>query len=117
MKYSLKLKEEPIKIEGLDGIERDYVLRELNGLQRDTYLDGIGAQMKFNHAGKTAGLKSYKDLQASLLAKCVYDDENNLVPLASIQTWPAGLQGDLFEIANKMSRLDKGEKDDTSGND
>jgi len=110
MKYSLKLKEDPIEIEGLDGVVKNYVLRELDGLQRDTYLDGIGSQMKFNAAGKTAGLKSYKDLQASLLALCVYDDEDKLVPLKDIQTWPAGLQGDLFEIANKMSRLDKGVK-------
>ena len=108
MSFSLKLKKEEVQIEDLDGIEQTYTINELPGKQRDEFLNGIGNRMKFNSAGKTAGLKNYDGLQSGLLALCLKDKNNESVPVKDLQDWPSSVLSGLFEIASKLSGLDKG---------
>jgi len=115
MSFSLKLKKEEIQIEGIDGTEHAYTINELNGKQRDGFLNSIGGRMKFNAAGKTQGLKSYEDLQAGLLSLCLKDENNVCVTMIALQDWPSSVLSELFAIASKLSGLDKGE--DESKND
>lgn len=111
MEFSLKLKEESIVIEGTDSIKRTYILKELTGQQRDAYLNNMGSRMKFTEAGKTQGLSNYEGLQSGLLKLCIYSDDDKLVPEKELQSWPSQVLSALFEKAQEMSALNKGEEE------
>ncbi len=113
LKFELKLKKEPVTLTGKDGVARKHVLRELTGAQRDAFLNEIGGRMKFNAAGKMSGLKDYTDLQTGFLALCFYDEKNQLVSKETLREYPASILGDLFEVAQRLSGLDKGVDDDS----
>ena len=119
LSFSLKLEELSINITDAEGTEQVYTIRELTGEQRDRYLNTIGGRMKFNSAGKMAGLNNYKDLQSGFLALCIYDNENKLVPVKTLQSWPASVLEEIFKIAQKLSGMDKGieEDDDETKNE
>ena len=110
MEFSLKLKEEQVVITGVDDVKRTYVLKELTGQQRDAYLNNMGGRMKFNDEGKTQGLSNYEGLQSGLLKLCVYSDDGKLVPEKELQAWPSQVLSALFEKAQEMSALNKGEE-------
>ena len=121
LKFALKLKEVPVQITDAGGVERAYVLRELNGHGRDAYLNEMGGRMKFNVEGKTEGLSDYTNLMSGLLSQCLHDEKGELVGKKELQEYPASVLSDLFEAAQELSALDKGAaktaKNDSEGKD
>lgn len=107
-KFQLKLKEESVEITDVKDETKIYVIRELSGAQRDSFLNDMGGRMKFTAAGKMQGLSDYTDLQTGFLALCLYDEVGELVALEILREYPASVLSDLFEIAQKLSGLDKG---------
>jgi hypothetical protein len=101
MEYSDEFKSLPIKISG-----RDYTLKEIDGTQRDAYLNDMASRMKFED-GKPAGIKNFTGLQSKLLSMCLFDPDGKPVPQAVINKWPSSLQAALFDEARKLSGLDK----------
>lgn len=112
LRFMLKLKEASVNLTDVEGQEKTYVLRELSGAQRDTFLNEIGGRMKFNAAGKMSGLNNYIDLQTGFLSLCFYDDTNSLVKKQVLREYPASVLAELFEVAQKLSGLDKGAEDE-----
>lgn len=112
-KFQLKLKEESVEITDVKDETEIYVIRELSGAQRDSFLNDMGGRMKFTAAGKMQGLSDYTDLQTGFLALCLYDDRDVLVALKVLREYPASVLGSLFEIAQKLSGLDKGAESET----
>ncbi len=112
LEFTLERQEKPVVIAG-----QKYVLLELDGKERDNYLNGIGARVKHTADGKPAGLKSFDGLQASLVTACLRTDEGerSAVPVAVIQGWPARVVTRLYEAARDMNGLDT--EDDKKGND
>lgn len=108
LKFSLVLKEVPVSVSDVEGVEKNFVLRELTGKQRDTYLNEMGGRMKFNKAGKTEGLSNYEGLQSGLLSLSLHDENDELVKKNVLQAWPASVLSDLFDVAQELSGLDKG---------
>ena len=117
LEFSLQLKEQPVEITDADGTVKTFILRELTGAQRDSYLNEIGGRMKFNAAGKTIGFTTYKNLQANLLCLCLLDPEGTLVKQSVIQNWPAGVVQSLFKSAQELSGLNLEEEDEEAKND
>lgn len=120
LSFVLKLKEVSVRITDLDGQEHAFVLQELNGRDRDVYLDQMGDRMKWNVAGKTSGLKNYKGIQTGLLALCLYDENGDLVKKEALQGYPSSALSDMYDAATELSALDKGEeknKDEKAKND
>ena len=113
LEFSLERIEKPVTIGG-----KAYVLRELDGKQRDTYLNGLSQRVRIVD-GKPAGLKSFDGLQASLLALCLYENiaGGEPVPAATIQAWPATVVTRLYEVAREMNGLDEEEEGTKKGND
>lgn len=103
--FTLERKTQPVEIDG-----EQYVLRELNGQERDKYLNGLGARLVT--VGDNQSIKNFDGLQASLLnlslKKCA-GDELQPVLVSTIQNWPASVQKALFDVAQKLSGLDKEE--------
>jgi hypothetical protein len=103
--FTLERKTQAVEIDG-----EQYVLRELNGQERDKYLNGLGARLVT--VGDNQSIKNFDGLQASLLnlslKKCA-GDELQPVLVSTIQNWPASVQKALFDVAQKLSGLDKEE--------
>lgn len=107
-KFELKLREESVEIVDVKDATKIYVIRELSGAQRDAFLNDMGGRMKFTAAGKMEGLSDYTDLQTGFLALCLYDETGESVALEILREYPASVLSGLFEIAQKLSGLDKG---------
>lgn len=112
LSFTLKLKEAPVQITDAEGQEHSFVLRELNGRDRDSYLDQMGERMKFSPTGKMAGMKNYKGIQTGLLSLCLYDENETLVSMKTLQEYPSTALSDLYDAACELSALDKGEVKD-----
>jgi len=115
LNFSLTREEMPVRIG--DG---DYVLQELDGAERDRYLQDVGGRIRIAKDGNAAGVKNFKGMQAFLvslaLKKQVSGDLEN-VPVDTIQGWPSKVVSGLFDAARELSGLDKEDGEDEVGND
>lgn len=104
-KISLKRKEIAVELEDGNGIVKNYTLRELDGTQRDKFLNIMSETMKNGPDGRPVGLKTFENFQANLLTKSLFDESNQPVPVQVIQTWPTSALTTLFDMAQKISAL------------
>lgn len=103
--FELVLAERPVTI----GNEQ-FVLMELDGLGRDTYLNDVGHRVRLDKEGKAAGVKNFKGMQAALLTMALRKEvggKRQVVSINEIQTWPAKVISSLFDAAKELSNLGK----------
>lgn len=104
LKLSLKLKEKKIQI-GDDM----YVLKEMIGTQRDSYMEDQGNRFEPGEKGKAAKVLDWKGMTSFLISLCLYSKkggEETAVPQEIINKWPASVQKVLHEEAQKLNGLD-----------
>lgn len=106
-KYTRKLKTLELEIESPEGLMQNYTLKELNGDQRDEYLEQINARR--DKEGKEIG--KVKGATADLLCRCLYGPDDKLVTAKTIGEFPSEMQLDLFKDAISLSGLDKEAKE------
>lgn len=106
-RYRLKLREEPVEIEDHEGKPRIFTLRELDGSQRDEYVEVVRSRSKFGPDGKLLAPPNESGLQPLLLSKCLRDEKGVLVSFETIAKWPASQLEGLFEEAVAVSGLGK----------
>lgn len=87
-----------------DGTEKHLTLQEMSGKERDDYLTGVATKMRYDAQGKPCGLKSFQDLQSSLLSFCLYEKGNRMA-IKEIREFPATAQKALFEKAQELNSL------------
>lgn len=112
IRFSLKRKERMICLEDESGNELDFVLKEMNGAERDQFMTLVAQRVKADPSGKNRTLQSFDGLQASLLMQCMFhlDESGKIVKpvdMKTVQAWRAEVVNDIFEIAAKMNGLDK----------
>jgi len=110
LSFVLEREERPVTIGG-----EAYVLIELDGKERDKYLNVLGGRLRHGPDGKAGGVKDFDGLQASLIAASlckVVGSERVPVKQHIIQSWPARVVSGLFEAARDLSALDEKEKDE-----
>lgn len=112
LNFTLERQERPVTISG-----QTYVLIELDGKQRDNYLNGIGQRLRHTPDGKPAGLKSFDGLQASLIALTMRDSAGKAVPIDVIQSWPARVVSKIYDAAREMNGLGDDEEVAKKGNE
>lgn len=105
LEIDIDVEERPVKVKRKDGTEKNYVLRELTGRQRGQYLNGMNSRLQVSQDGKVTGIKDFIGMEASLLNKCLYNDENKLVTDNELQELPARVLRKLFEAAQVLSGL------------
>lgn len=113
LRFDLKREEKEIVIS-----DEPYVLKELDGTGRDTYLNTVINRVKVNKKGEPTGLKSFDAMQAGLVAQSLFKvvgNEHEPVNVATIQTWPAKVVSSLFDAAKELSGL--GDEEGEEGND
>jgi hypothetical protein len=105
--YSFKttLKEIPVEID-----DKVYILRELDGTQKGKYLNKMGSRIVLNSSGQIQSFKDYSGLETTLLAVCLYDEDDKLVESSVMQSWPSTVLGGLFDLAQGLSGLDEESK-------
>jgi hypothetical protein len=106
LRFSIDFEEIPVNITGKDGVEKKYVLRELTGKQRGLYLNNMSNRMIVSD-GKIVGIKDFEGLEASLICKSLFDEENKPVPIGEIQEFPGRVIKQLFAAAQKLSGLNE----------
>jgi len=111
MRVSLRLKEVSIELEGEKGEVKKWKLRELNGTDRNGYLNKMSSRVKTGKDGKSVGIKSFDGFQADLLSLCLYDENGELVSAEDIETLPSNAQQKLFEKAQEISGLNVGSEE------
>lgn len=109
LSVSLKLKSIPVKVIDVDGNEKTFTLRELNGEQRDNYLDNMNKRMTYK-GGEVDTVKDLKGIHTSLLCQCLYNDADQLLTEPVLKLWPARVLKQLYNAAQELSGL--GEKED-----
>lgn len=105
LRLSLELKQVPVVLEK-DGVERQCVLKELTGAQRNIYLGKLTSRVRVNKEGKAMGITSFKGFQADLLSHCFYNEEDQLFSVEEIEELPSSTQQMLFDTAQELSGLD-----------
>jgi len=90
---------------------RTYTMTELNGTEREAYLNSIVGKFEVTSSGKSR-VKNFTGLQSNFLAKCVRDDAGVLVPTKVIDKWPSGLQSELYKRGQRMSGMDETAEED-----
>jgi len=114
--FNLDFKKIPVEIGG-----EEYVLVELDGRERDKYLNTLTGRLRTGADGKSQGVKNFEGLQSSLLSKSlrkIVDGMEVGVTEVTIQGWPARIQATLYDEARALSALgDEKKKKDADGND
>ena len=105
LKLSLKRKELRIILES-EGVETPYILREMNGKERDSHLTSIADRMKYDAKGNVKGLKSFDGLHAALLKRTLFKEDGTNVTEEVIQEFPASVVSKLFDKSQEINALD-----------
>lgn len=87
-----------------DGTKFKCELREMDGENRDKYLDGVKKNAIINVKGEVEAIKTFEGSQSSLLSRCLYRNDE-LVPEKEIQTFPTSVLMKLFEKAQELNAL------------
>jgi hypothetical protein len=104
LRFSLRRKTRKVTLLDEHDVEKDYILRELDGAERDRWLTIMGKKMKMGTSGPT-GVQDFTGIQAELLGLSIVDEEGKKVNVPTIQSWPSSVQTALFKIVQEMSGL------------
>lgn len=120
LRFSLALETIDVELESPEtGDVTKYILREMDGSARDSYLSFIGKRMKANESGDST-VTNFDGLQANMLHSCLFrindDGKEVTVPTGTIQKFPSRVIGALFEKAKAISGMDD-EAEEEAGND
>jgi len=113
MRLSLERAEVDVVMEtGHDEVH--WKLRELDGAERNRYLNKMTKRVKIGKDGKAVGISSFDGFQADLLTICLEDEKGCPVTKEVIEALPSKTQQLLFKKAQEISGLDN---EDDSKND
>jgi len=85
-------------------------LKEMTGKERDQYMNKIKNRTILNPDGKSGRIKDYNGMFSDLLVMCLYRNGEKMDE-KEIQALPASTQSELFDEAQKLSRLNLSEED------
>lgn len=113
LEFDLELKELQVRLRNPNTKElEEYILKELDGMSRDSYLDFTIGKVKMDDNGKVKSMSSVNGLYTRLLSLCLYKKGSATpVPENEIKLWPATVISKLHEQAQKLSGLDEGAKE------
>jgi hypothetical protein len=112
LRFSLRKKEIEVIMEDDAGEELKMVLREMDGDERDAYLNGLKDRMTVK--GDTARIKNFAGHQVALIKRCLFyaGVDGAAVEESKIKKFPSSVQSDLFEAAHTLCGLDTKKDDD-----
>jgi len=112
LRFKTKRQEIPVEMEGEDGEIEKYILREMGGKMRATYVEGLASNLRFGPKGNAIGLKSFKGLESNLLKLTLFNPEDKAVTVEEIDELPSSVVEALFSESQTLNGLDKQGIDD-----
>jgi hypothetical protein len=104
LRFDLRVKEQPVVLTDKNGDVKRYSLREMTGANRDKFLDSMSERISYSQDGTTS-IQNFDGFQASLISKCLFDGNNDLVSVDEIQRLPSSVVSSLFKEAQRMNGL------------
>ncbi len=101
---SATLREVPITIG-----EKKYILREADGDAATAWRNAKSEAITLSSKGKPIGAKGIANSDPVLLSRCLFDCENNRIPLKEILSWPDKIQKTLVERLLQISEISASE--------
>ena len=111
MRLSLERQTVDIVLSTADGEEKTWTLRELDGTQRNKYLNKMTNRVKIGPNGRAVGIKTFDGFQSDLLRACLFDESGEPVSVEDIEQLPSSTQMALFERAQQLSGLNTSEEE------
>lgn len=87
------------------GAKRLYEVREMEDADFTSWMKESGRRFQFVD-GKPVRQK-FEGMHASLIARCLYDDQGRRVPKAMIETWGVAIKQKLANLCTEVSGLSR----------
>jgi hypothetical protein len=112
---TLKKKSMPVEIDGTA-----YTLEELSGIERDTYMEDMGARIQLDANGKPMASSKLAGMQSFLVSMSLRSPDGTRVSQNIVNDWPASTVQALYDAAQDISSLrpqgaDEGNDSQASG--
>lgn len=105
-KIAVSRKEEEVDLVGADGGEVTVVIKELDGPQRNQYMEMTARRVDRSSGPDNPVVSDFDDFGIDLLAMCMYKD-GHLVKADEIKAFSSSALTELFDIATELSGLNK----------
>jgi hypothetical protein len=100
----LELRTVPVRVGN-----KQYVLREANGEATRRYHNALMKGARLDADGKPASFGDMADAELVLLQACLCDGSGRQLPMQTLACWPGRVLRPLFEKAQEISELKKGD--------
>lgn len=107
MKISLARKTEKVELELENGEVVVYEIREMTGAEGGAYKNALRAKIRTQ--GENVEVLDFRGMYSDLLARCMFAPNGQPVAADTINEWPESAVTALFELAQKVNGLAKGE--------
>lgn len=105
LRLKAELEEVDVILVDKDDDEKEYVLRELSGKERNRYMNKMKSRVSTDKNGNVK-ISTFDGMQSDLLCKSLYDKETGeLVSKDEIEDMPSNTQQKLFDKAQELSGL------------
>jgi len=104
-------KEVGVEFATKSGTVRHYTLKEMPATKRDQWLKRHSRRMK---PGTTI-IQDFDGIEADLIAECLYDENDQRIPLAVVKTYYSSTQRQLAKACNVLNMLSDTEDDAKNG--
>lgn len=113
MKFSLKLRSEPVILEDEKGNELAYKLVQMTGQTADEYRAVQAGKVEIDGDGKLVKILDYRGRYTDLLVRTLQKPNGQLVEITEINQWPDEALEALYTASAKLNKLlvDEDEKD------
>lgn len=121
LRFSLRRKEKPIILEDENGQEKQYVMRDMDGSQRDAWQDDFSSRLsptgKDDKGNTMFKITKWSGMHSGLIKRVVFDPEKKkYIEPATINSWPGDVVQSVYEECRKFCGLDK-ESEEEAKND
>jgi hypothetical protein len=111
LRFTLKRKEKPVIVTDSEGNDKEYVMRVMDGTQRDAWQDDFGSRLqpagKDEKGDQTFRITKWSGMYAGLIKRTLFDPKaKKYVEPVTINSWPAEVVKDLYEACRKFNGLD-----------
>jgi len=107
LRFETKLKEIPV-ILVVDGVDKNYKVKELTGPQRASYNNSFNVKMGFGKDGKPEMMGDGVQIPSAcdFVALCLYDSEDKLAPKEFVDLLPDRVINALQKEGMELSGMD-----------
>jgi hypothetical protein len=99
--FDLELEEMDVKLK-LNGQVRECVLRELDGFERDQYLNSQRGKIERG----TQNLRDFSDVQSSLISACLFEKNGERIPVKEVREFPSKVQMRIYKLCMELNGFD-----------